>query len=162
MSAWFALHQGTLTAILLAWPVLTALVNWLFKPRSPEEYASLNPRLAGFLKFIASTGLDLTGAFQGLGKLFAGMKPPPGAATMLFGMMTLTAALGCTWLASPEAKTTEKAILRTADVLCIIANAELDSAAVAEACSIERALMPEIQKLLAAQKAASKKAGACK
>lgn len=64
---------------------------------------------------------------------------------------------GCSWLSTQEAKTVEHGALRTADVLCILANSLLDSPQIAEACSIEKALLPEIEKLLAAHKAAARR-----
>lgn len=42
----------------LVWPLITAIVTALFKPRTPEEYAALPPRLAAFLRLIAALGLD--------------------------------------------------------------------------------------------------------
>lgn len=42
----------------LVWPLLTAMVTALFKPRTPEEYAALPPKLAAFLRLIAALGLD--------------------------------------------------------------------------------------------------------
>lgn len=42
----------------LVWPLLTAIVTAMFKPRTPEEYAALPPKLAAFLRLIAALGLD--------------------------------------------------------------------------------------------------------
>lgn len=43
---------------LALFPVLTALVTWLFKPRTEVEYAAMHPRLAALLKLVAAVGFD--------------------------------------------------------------------------------------------------------
>lgn len=45
--------------------VLSALVSCLVKPRTPEEYAAMPPRLAAFLKAYVAIGLDIPKLFEG-------------------------------------------------------------------------------------------------
>lgn len=43
---------------LLLFPLVTFIATALFKPRSPEEYAALGPRLGALLKLIGAIGWD--------------------------------------------------------------------------------------------------------
>lgn len=49
----------------LAWPAVTGVINWIWKPRSPEQYAAYG-RLGGVLKFVASSGFDPRGSLEGV------------------------------------------------------------------------------------------------
>lgn len=60
----------------LVWPAISALVLWLFKPRTPADYASLNPRVAGFLMFVSGLGLDPMKVTQGLRRVLTGKSIP--------------------------------------------------------------------------------------
>lgn len=53
-------------------PLLTAPINWLFKPRTPEEFAVLPPRVAGFLRVLAGAGFDPAKVSQGLRMILTG------------------------------------------------------------------------------------------
>ena len=53
---WMAAHPEFMAAIV--WPIFTALVTAIFKPRSPEEYAGLHPKIAAGLKMLAAVGFD--------------------------------------------------------------------------------------------------------
>ncbi len=64
---------------------------------------------------------------------------------------------GCAWLSSTTAKDVEHGILTTANVLCILNNSMMESAVIADACTIEKSLLPEIEKLLAAHKDAARR-----
>lgn len=55
-----------------ALPLVTALVTWLFKPRSPEQYAALPPRVAAFLKLVAAIGWDAPKILEAIGQLVSG------------------------------------------------------------------------------------------
>jgi hypothetical protein len=44
---------------LIIWPLLTGIITWLFKPRTAEQYAAMNPKIAAVLKFLGSTGWDV-------------------------------------------------------------------------------------------------------
>lgn len=58
--------------ILFIVPLATAPINWLFKPRTPEEFAELPPRLAGFLRVLAGAGFDPSKVSQGLQMILTG------------------------------------------------------------------------------------------
>jgi len=53
----FVKTHPTIWAVFV-WPLLTGAITSLLKPRTPKEYAAMNPRLAACLKWIAATGLD--------------------------------------------------------------------------------------------------------
>jgi hypothetical protein len=45
----------------LVWPIVTAIINALFRFRSPDAWwawAERNPRLAGVVRLASATGLD--------------------------------------------------------------------------------------------------------
>lgn len=44
---------------LVIWPLFTGLVTWLFKARTPEQYAAMNKYAAALLKFLGSLGWDV-------------------------------------------------------------------------------------------------------
>ncbi len=44
--------------ILFFWNVITAVVTAVWKPRTPEQYAAMAPRLAAVLKWMGATGHD--------------------------------------------------------------------------------------------------------
>lgn len=59
--------------------LLSAIVTALFKPRTPEEYAALPPRLAAFLKTYAALGIDLPKLIEGIGQIVTkrdSLRPP--------------------------------------------------------------------------------------
>lgn len=55
---------------LVVWPLFSALVSWLFKPRTTEDYASMNPRLASALRLVGALGLDPAKALQAIAGIF--------------------------------------------------------------------------------------------
>lgn len=57
MFDWIERH-GVLMG-LVVWPLLSAALTALFKPRTPEDYQAMSPRLAAALKFIGSIGVDV-------------------------------------------------------------------------------------------------------
>jgi hypothetical protein len=71
--AWGDRHPELMIA--LVWPIVTALVNALFKPRSAEEYAALHPRVAQVLRLVAALGLDPVKAVDALRALVARRRP---------------------------------------------------------------------------------------
>lgn len=75
--AWVAAHDEFMLAF--GWPVLTALLTVALKPRTPEEYAALPPRLAAFLQLIAALGLDPIKAVAVTRKLVSGASTKPSA-----------------------------------------------------------------------------------
>ena len=61
----------------LVWPLLTAIITAVFKPRTPEEYDALPPRVAAALKLVAALGLDPVKGLEALKQLLA-PKPKDG------------------------------------------------------------------------------------
>lgn len=59
---WIEQHAVLMSVVV--WPLLTALVSGLFKPRTPEAYAELPPRLAAFLKLVGALGLDVPNVIE--------------------------------------------------------------------------------------------------
>lgn len=53
-------------------PLVTALVTWVFKPLTPEQYAALPPRVAAALKLVAAIGWDSPKIFEAIGQLVSG------------------------------------------------------------------------------------------
>lgn len=73
-----AAHPELMAAIV--WPVLSAVITALFKPRTPEEYAALAtnwPRLAAFLQLVGALGIDPVKAVVALKKIPKGKSLPP-------------------------------------------------------------------------------------
>jgi hypothetical protein len=73
--AWIELHPVFFAVI--AWPILTAIVNFFFRKRTKEELDAMNPRLSALLRFIRSSGLDATWALGFLWKVFRPSVPQP-------------------------------------------------------------------------------------
>lgn len=53
-------------------PIVTAVVTWLTKPRTAEDFASMNPRLAAFLKLVAAVGFDAPKILDSIRQLVTG------------------------------------------------------------------------------------------
>ena len=83
--------------------------------------------------------------------------PPPGAAAVLLGALALSSLSGCAWW-DKNGKSVEQAVLSASQIACVEATQLTTSAEVATACSIDAALVPVLEQLLA-QKAAAHKAG---
>lgn len=62
---------------LALWPILSAAVTWLFKPRSPEEYAALPPRVAAGLKLIGALGFDAPKILESIAQVVTGSSKSP-------------------------------------------------------------------------------------
>jgi hypothetical protein len=52
------------------WPLLSAVVSWVFKPRTTDEYAAMNPRLASVLRLVGALGIDPAKALQAIAGIF--------------------------------------------------------------------------------------------
>ena len=64
--------------------------------------------------------------------------------------------VGCAWLASPQARTIERAVLSDTAIACVLLHSMVpDSAVIAETCQLDRALTPIIETLLASHRAAA-------
>lgn len=61
---WIRLNPVVFSIVI--WPVLTGIVTFFFKPRTPEEYAAMNPRWAAFLKMLGGSGIDAPNILNGL------------------------------------------------------------------------------------------------
>jgi hypothetical protein len=73
MSDWISKNPVLFTMVI--WPVVTGIVTWLFKPRSPEQYAAMPARLGAVLKLIAAFGLDAPRVLEGLQQILTGVHP---------------------------------------------------------------------------------------
>jgi hypothetical protein len=72
MSGFAKWAQDNAALLAILWPLLTALVTILFKPRTDDEYAKLPPRVAAFLKLVAALGLDVPKVLEALGQVASG------------------------------------------------------------------------------------------
>lgn len=174
LSGWAEAHPELMAAII--WPLVTALVTFLFKPRSAEEYASLPPRVAAALKLVAALGLDPVKAIEAAKQIVAGpTKPPKGpsvrgaiarrrldgiALLCFFGVVLLAsrAVVGCT----PQGRWHAANVVL--DVLqCVIANEAKPDAEVVALCAGENVSPDDVRKILASHRAslASVRAGVC-
>lgn len=62
---------------LAIFPLVTALFTWLLKPRTPEDYAALNPRVAAALKFVGAVGFDLPEILEAVKQFATGRARTP-------------------------------------------------------------------------------------
>jgi hypothetical protein len=67
MNQWIQAHSEILT--LAGIYLLTAVTTQLFKPRTPEEYLALPPRVAAALKTVAALGIDVPKLVEGVAEL---------------------------------------------------------------------------------------------
>lgn len=74
---WLSAHPTFWQLIL--YPLLTAIITWALKPRTPEEYSALPPRVAAALKFIAAIGFDAPKAIKALSQVVTGKSLTPQA-----------------------------------------------------------------------------------
>lgn len=76
------ISKNPLLFTMVIWPTITGLVTWLFKPRTPEQYAAMNTYVAGLLKLLSSLGLDVPKLLEAIKQLLKpdaapSVKPPP-------------------------------------------------------------------------------------
>lgn len=76
INEWAGRHQPLIALLLLLWPAITAVINWIWKPRTHEQYLAMPHRLAGFLEFVASAGFDPRGTLAGIYKFLTGLNKP--------------------------------------------------------------------------------------
>ena len=57
---------------LVVFPVVSFAVTWFAKPRSPEEFAAMNPYLAAFLKLVGAIGFDAPKILDAISQLYSG------------------------------------------------------------------------------------------
>lgn len=75
--AWLSAHPMLWQYLL--YPLITSIVLWLRKPRTPEEFAQLPPRVAAALKLIGAIGFDAPKALVALNQLVTGKVLSPEA-----------------------------------------------------------------------------------
>lgn len=73
---WIERHAVLMSVVV--WPVVTALATALFKPRTPEEYSKLPPRLAAFLKLVGAIGFDVPNMIEAVKQGVANKSKSPG------------------------------------------------------------------------------------
>ncbi len=160
-SAWCAAHPE------LVWPLLTALITLLFKPRTPTEYAQIAvrwPRVAAALQLIGALGLDVPKVVEAVQKVVTGRvdpprKPPPsGPSIMMFCLVAVLASqsMACSLLSSRTLRT----VLDITQTACIIAHQELPESDVAKVCDVADDLLPPMRRVLAESRKASAEAAA--
>lgn len=161
VGAWCAAHPE------LVWPILTALITLLFKPRTPAEYAQIAvrfPRVAAGLQLIGALGLDVPKVVEAVRKVITGRseppaKPPPaGPSIMAIGLVALlaTQTTACSLLTPKTLRT----ILDITQTTCIIAHQELPESDVAKVCDVADDLIPPMRRVLAESRKASAEAAA--
>lgn len=74
ITSWIEQHPYLFNTFI--WPVISAVVLAIFKPRTPEQYARMNPRLAGILMLVSGLGLDLHKALEGVQRALTGRSIP--------------------------------------------------------------------------------------
>lgn len=147
----------------LVWPTVSAILVLLFKPRTPEQYAAMNPRVASVFRLIAALGLDPVKALDALKKLVAGVKPPsppPGLIAVVYVGAAMMSLAACSLFTKQAAKDA----LSVVQVACIIAHAEMPDSDAAKACEVADLLIPDVKRILAEHRAGvarAAKAGAC-
>lgn len=62
----------------IIWPAITAVATALFKPRTPEAYSKLPPRLAAFLKLVGAIGFDVPNMLEAVKQGVANKSKSPG------------------------------------------------------------------------------------
>ncbi len=67
---WLDAHPNVLHFIV--WPLLSALITAIFKPRTPAEYEAMPPRMSAVLKAVGSLGIDVPNFMDAMRQLTAG------------------------------------------------------------------------------------------
>ena len=132
-SIWPWVEAHPVFASMVVWPLITALVTLLFKPRSPEEYAALavnHPRVAQFLRLVGALGIDLPKVLQVLGDL---SKRVPKAPLVLLVAVSLVGLDGCALFAPANLPKTE---LVAKDIACILEHAFVDDSTLNTVCQL--------------------------
>jgi hypothetical protein len=60
------------------WTTLTGFVTGLFKARTPEQYAAMNPRVAAALKLVGGLGFDVPNTMEAIRQIMTGHAVPAG------------------------------------------------------------------------------------
>lgn len=162
LGAWFSsiwpwVEAHPVFASVIFWPIITAIVTWFLKPRSPEEYAALaanHPRIAQVLRLVGALGLDLPKVLQILGDL---VKRVPKGPVVIFLLVGLSfGSSGCALFTKGNAKS----VLDLAQTLCIVAHQTLPDSDVAKVCGLSEPFFDPMRELLSSSRQASAKAAA--
>ncbi len=75
------MNLSSITTYLAAHPelvvfVLTAVFSWFTRDRTEAEYVAMNPRMAAFLKLVASLGIDTPKLVRQIQQLISGVPVP--------------------------------------------------------------------------------------
>lgn len=76
---WLDAHPNVLHFIV--WPLISAIITAVFKPRTPAEYEAMPPRISAFLKIVGSLGIDVPNLMDAARQLTAGKAKPAAAYT---------------------------------------------------------------------------------
>lgn len=68
-------NRNPIVVNVLVWPLITAVLTWAFKPRTPEEYQRMG-RIGSVLKVLGAIGIDVPVLLQGLKELRTGKHEP--------------------------------------------------------------------------------------
>lgn len=68
-------NRNPIVVNVLVWPLITAVLTWAFKPRTPEEYQRMG-RLGSVLKVLGALGIDVPVLLQGLKEIRTGKHEP--------------------------------------------------------------------------------------
>jgi hypothetical protein len=163
--------------IALAWLAVTAIVNTVFRWKSPAEldvFAERSPVLAKIAALFRHLGIDPVSALKVIASFFARNPPPPGrddppppavaivpteaptrrdllappVQAAAFAVATGAIAAGCALFTPKNVRT----VLNDADKFCIVEHEILDVPATEVACNIEHAFAPAIETVLSAHR----------
>jgi len=148
----------------LSVPLIGALVTFLVKPRTPEQYeriAKFSPRLAAGLQLFAALFPDPVKASKVATKLLTGKGddgkslPPPPTLSVIALVVIAPMLTGCALLQQHA-----KDALSVAQIGCIIANQFEPDSKVAEICQIADDYFEPMQRVLGDARQASDRAAA--
>lgn len=146
---WIEAHPTFFAVIIM--PLIGALVSWLGKPRTPEEFARMPYVLAQLLRVWAAVFPDPVKITKVIGELFSKRVPasdekstgklppdPPSGAGGL-GVLAVAVVISLsTQSCTPSARRGgANTALDVAQMMCVIANAFLDVPSIRTACRIE-------------------------
>lgn len=150
--------------VALAWGLLTAILTHLFKPRSPEEYAALPPRVAAALKLMAALGVDWPKVVESLKQVASGSsKRGTVQVRAMLSVFSVVLAIVLFFVSSCTPAARQKVFdtaLPFASLACLMAQDGDDDAAIMAACGVIDS--PEARKVirdLLAQHRAAHRAG---
>lgn len=164
--------------------VLLGICTFLFKPKSPEEYAAMaarNPRWffarwAAFWQFLGGLALDPAKMATGLAKVITGHVRPVTTGSIPAPAMTeddesgpyrdgflpalaLVGALSLTQVScTPQAKSAANGALSAVELACIFSSYETDPSTLSQICGVARDMIPIVRQLIG-QREGARRAG---